>query len=361
VGSAAASAVGTDAVTARALADLRAFTSWLAEHRVKGYIGEVGWPDDAKGDAAQWNRLAERWFGAADRARLWVTVWATGEWWGSGYPLAPYEVSSSGGAVDTADTQAPVIERHLGSAGVLRGVNVAGGEFGAPSVDATSSFSNANPGTYDTAYHYDSASTFTYLASRGIRLVRIPFRWERIQPALNGSLRAAEVQRLKRAVGRAHAAGLRVIVDMHNYAGYYVQRNGHGVRRDLGAPGMLRAFANVWHRLGRSFRATLGLVGFDLMNEPVDVSSRGGLSPEAVWRKASQAAVEAIRSAGNRKVLLVEGYDWAGAQVWPQQNPVPWIHDPAHNIRYEAHQYFDIDHSGTYSQTYDQENAALGG
>ena len=60
-------------------------------------------------------------------------------------------------------------------------------------------------------------------------------------------------------------------------------------------------------------------------------------------------------------MLLVEGYDWAGAQVWPQQNPVPWIHDPAHNIRYEAHQYFDIDHSGTYSMTYDQENAALGG
>src|SRR6266480_2062596 len=113
-GSAAATAPGTDAVTARALADLRAFTSWLAGHRVKGYIGEVGWPDDAKGDAAQWNRLAERWFGAADRARLWVTVWATGEWWGTGYPLAPYEVSSSGGAVDTADTQAPVIERHLG-------------------------------------------------------------------------------------------------------------------------------------------------------------------------------------------------------------------------------------------------------
>jgi endoglucanase len=360
VGSAPAEASTLDAVTRRALDDLHTFTSWLSEHHVCGFIGEVGWPDDAKGDAAQWNALAERWFRAADRARLWVAVWATGEWWGTNYALAPYEASSDG-AVDTTDTQAPVIERHLGTARILRGVNVAGGEFGAPSVSPTSSFSNRNPGAYGSAYHYDTSATFRYLRSRGLRLVRIPFRWERIQPRPGGALSAAEVRRLKAVVGRAHAAGLRVILDMHNYAGYYEDEGGLGVRRNLGDRGMLDAFANVWHRIGRSFRSVPGLVGFDLMNEPVDISPSGGLTPEALWRKASQAAVSGIRSAGDGRLVLVEGYDWSGAQVWKRENPRPWIHDPAHRVRYEAHQYFDLDHSGTYTMTYDQVNAALGG
>ena len=73
-------------------------------------------------------------------------------------------------------------------------------------------------------------------------------------------------------VGRAHGAGLRVILDMHNYAGYYEQQSGHGVRRNLGDPGMLRSFADVWRRMGRTFRTVPGVLGFDLMNEPVNVS-----------------------------------------------------------------------------------------
>ena len=290
-----------------------------------------------------------------------MTVWATGEWWGTGYKLAPYEVNASGGSVDRADTQAPVIERHPGTVRVLRGVNVAGGEFGAPQDDPTSDFSNRNPGAYNQAYHFDSAATFRYLAGRGIRLVRIPFRWERVQRSLGGPLDAEEVRRLKAVVGRAHGAGLRVILDMHNYAGYYEQQSGHGVRRNLGDHGMLRSFADVWRRMGRTFRTVPGVLGFDLMNEPVDVSGRDGLSPAAVWRKASQLAVSAIRATGDRRLVLVEGYDWSGVRNWGSINGPPWIHDPARHVRYEAHQYFDIDHSGTYSMTYRQENAALAG
>jgi hypothetical protein len=58
--------------------------------------------------------------------------------------------------VDAADVQAAVLERHASSGAALRGVNVAGAEFGAPQIEPTSSFSNRDPGTYDTAYHYDA-------------------------------------------------------------------------------------------------------------------------------------------------------------------------------------------------------------
>jgi len=156
--------------------------------------------------------------------------------------------------VNTADSQAAVLERHLGSSGVLRGVNVAGGEFAAPESDPTSEFSNRNPGAYNVAYHYDSAATFRFLASRGLRVVRLPFRWERIQPSLGGPLDRSEARRLRRVIARAHDAGV---------------------------------------------------------------------------------------------------------QDWSEANPRPWIHDPAGNVRYQAHQYFDLDHSGAYAMSYAQQDEAL--
>lgn len=211
-----ARAAGDDALHDRVRAELAVFTDWLARNRVKGYVGEVGWPGESA-DAEEWNGLAQAWYRDADAARLWVTAWATGEWWGTGYRLAVYEDRFAGAGVDSAAGQAAVLEAHPSTAAYRRGVNVAGGEFGAPVDSPTSSFSNASPGVYDRAYHYDSQATFDWLASRWIRLVRLPFRWERLQPTLGRKLDPAELGRLREAVGRARRAGLRVILDMHDY------------------------------------------------------------------------------------------------------------------------------------------------
>jgi hypothetical protein len=175
-----------DALHRRVRAELKVFTDWLAENGVQGYIGEVGWPDDVREDYTRWNALAEAWFEDADTADLWATVWATGEWWKHPYyPLAVYENRLSGPGVDTANTQAPVVEAHPTTQSYLRGVCVAGAEFGTPGpLVKRSRFSNTRPGVYDTAYHYDSQETFTYLAGRGIQLVRLAFRWERLQRTL---------------------------------------------------------------------------------------------------------------------------------------------------------------------------------
>lgn len=147
--------------------------------RPAGYVGEVGWPDEEGSEAQPWNTLAECWYQDADAANLWATAWATGEWWGTTYSLAAYQDRDSRAGVDSARSQARVVERHASAPGRLRGVNLAGGEFGAPNIAPTSSFSNLHRGTYGHDYHYDSQETYRYLVGRGIRLVRIPFRWER--------------------------------------------------------------------------------------------------------------------------------------------------------------------------------------
>jgi hypothetical protein len=51
--------------------------------------------------------------------------------------------------------------------------------------------------------------------------------------------------------------------------------------------------------------------------------------------------------------IIVEGDEWANAQYWQAYNANLNITDPANNIVYEAHQYFDGG-SGDYTQTYGQ-------
>lgn len=339
-----------DALQARVRSELSVFTGWLQANGVQGYIGEVGWPNNA--DTAAWNALATSWYADAAAAGLWTTAWSAGEWWGCGYKLSVYvwsTCSTMDGSLSVARSQAAVIEAQAGAD--RRGVNMSGGDFGTPGpLDPTSTFSNANPGTYDSAYHFDTQQSFSYVASRGINLVRVPVRWERVQPVLGGALNAAEVQRIADAVARAGAAGMRVIIDIHNYGAYWLSDGTQGVRRPIGSAEVTVAhFASLWRNLSTAFKANAGVAGYGLMNEPV------GMAGPAAWEQASQAAVTAIRQNADSKLVLVAGYNWSGAQQWTNQHPRAWITDA--NIRYEAHHYWDRDNSGAYVNSYAAEVA----
>jgi endoglucanase len=349
---------GCDALCGRTRAELNSFANWLAANHVNGVIGEVGWPDNSAGEATEWNRLGEAWYEAADAAGLPVTAWSVGEWWRD-YKLAVYRASGRSDGVDRPNTQASVVERHRSRGQVLRGVNVSGGEFGAPSVDATSSFSNAAPGVYDRDYHYDGQQTFDYLASRGVKVVRIPFRWERIQPELGAPLDRGELARLRALVGRAHRARLQVVLDLHNFGAYYLFDGQQGVREPLGSsqlPGDL--LVDVWVRLSLAFRNDPGVLAYSIMNEPNGLPpGAGGLSPAQAWERDSQAVVEALRRHGDEKTIAVPGYDWSTVRGWSDTHPRAWIRDPAKNVVYEAHHYFDQHHTGEYPLTYAEELA----
>ena len=348
-----------DALQRRVLGELDRFSAWLEANQARGYVGEVGWPDAASGDAEKWNALAERWFDRADAADLWVTGWATGEWWHD-YELSIYEnlQGDSESGVDTANTQAPVFEAHPATSSYGRGITVNGGEFGSPIMAKTSRFSNANPGRYQTRYHYDWQHTFDYLARRGVDHARIPFRWERLQPRLGAPLDDDEVRRLRSVIGRAREAGLTAILDMHNYGAYYLSNGNEGVRRPIGSSHVTTAaFADVWKRISLEFGNTEGVIGYALMAEPYDMPSKRRRSAAEVWEKASQKALEAIRSTGDRTMVSVAGYSWSALVRWHKVHPDGWIEDPVDNFLYEAHHYWDRDYSGSYARSYDSEVA----
>jgi hypothetical protein len=338
----------------RVRAELRAFTDWLETNGARGYIGEVGWPNDFHGEAAQWNRLADAWYADADAARLWVAYWDSGESRNT-YPLAAYKPAVwMRPAVSIVDTQAEVIEAHRSTVDYQRGIYLATGVRGAPYQDETASaFSNANPGVFGADYKYDETSTHAFLASRGLSFVTIGFRWERLQPALGAEFEPTEIERLRAAVSSARSAGLQVILQPFNKGAYYKFDGSRGVKRMIGSPTCTQAhFNDLWVRLSNEFKDDSTVIAYGLMNEPAE-----SISPRN-WEIVSQAALDAIRANGDAKLIMLPGARWSALRDWLATHPTAWINDPAQNFRYEAHHYFDSDGSGVYASRYAEESAS---
>ncbi len=338
---------GSNVLAERARADLSSFTGWLRSGPTpaRGFIGEVGWPGNpTAGGDLRWNDVASSWYRDAAKSGLWVAAWASGEFWSSSYKLLLY----AGGS---ATPQAAVLEAQASTA--RRGVNVAGAEFATPVNEAVSGFSNANPGRPGVDYLYPSQATFDALAARGTGFVRLPVRWERLQPALGEPLDPGEAARLVAALDRAHEAGLDVIVDVHNYGAYYLAdaSSGRGVRRPIGSTAVpVTAFADLWRRLSELLAGNPAVTGYGLMNEPV------GMRGAAVWEAASRSAAAAIRGTGDTTRIFVQSYDWGGVRQFAAEHPRgPWLREA--NVWYEAHQYFDADRSARYAASFDDEAA----
>ncbi len=178
------------------------------------------------------------------------------------------------------------------SGSLLRGINDAGGEFGSPAPqDATSTFSNANPGVYDQHYHYSKAGTISFLSGRGIKTIRLPFRLERLF-APDGTMIVAERDRIKRYLDDAQLAGAKVVLDAHNYGGYYLFDGTQGVRRPVGSAEFTRAtFAAMCKAIYSTWDAHPAFLGLGLMNEPIDL-------PESMNRTGSELVTDGGIEAG---------------------------------------------------------------
>jgi endoglucanase len=196
------------------------------------------------------------------------------------------------------------------------------------------------PGVYGTDYVYPSVASTAYYQAQGMNLIRLGFRWERLQPLLMAGLEPAELDRLRAFVEGSTARGLHVLLNPHNYAQY----RGHAI----GTPEVPQAaFADFWRRLALEFKFN-PRVQFGLVNEPHSL-------PTETWGAAAQAAIDAIRATGADNLITVPGNGYTGAWSWfesgwygtPNATVMAGVHDPKSRMVFEVHQYFDKDGSGT--------------
>lgn len=170
-----------------------------------------------------------------------------------------------------------------------RGINLSGAEYG------------DRDGVPGVNFTYPSEETVRYFAGKGMNVVRLPFRWERLQPVLSQPFDGAELQRLKDAVDLIQKHGMAVVLDPHNF-GYYDKT------QVTQQPATDLAFGDFWARLAIEFANRKGVL-FGLMNEPHDIKA-----PD--WLEAANTAIRSIRTVGARNLILVPGTNWSGAHSW---------------------------------------------
>lgn len=197
------------------------------------------------------------------------------------------------------------------------------------------------PGVLGQNYTYPTFQDLYYFKSKGVRLIRFPFKWERIQHELNGPLNHAQDLRImKELIAEAERIGMYIMPDMHNYC----RRKVNGVSYKFGESAALTKehFADVWTKLAVEFKDFKNIWGYDLMNEPYS------LAP-GVWFDAAQAAIDGIRTVDTTTPIVVEGESYAAASSWPTTGgKLINLVDPSNSLIFQAHTYFDRDKSGLY-------------
>jgi endoglucanase len=212
-----------------------------------------------------------------------------------------------------------------------RGIGISGAELNP----------DHNPAVYGKDYVYPSVRELNYYANKGFTVLRLPYRWERLQPSLFGNLDPVELDRIKNTLASAKARNMQVILSPHNYGRYFRD----GTETLIGTANVpIEAFADFSYKVASAFAGNDAIYALSLMNEPHD--------SQGFWKKTAQAGLDAIRAADRERLVLAPGDEWSGAWSWKLYNDDFILDDPADHIRYEAHQYFDFDHSGTYKLGY---------
>ena len=198
------------------------------------------------------------------------------------------------------------------------GVNLAGAEFTPAAI----------PGIYGSDYLYPDPVELDYYYSKGFNYVRLPILWERLQPTMLGALATVEIARVDAFMDAAAQRNMKVILDLHNYG------------KHTGVLSLPAELADFWAKIAARYSNHAAIFAYDLMNEPNATNGS--------WPSMAQAAVDAIRTVDTTHAVIVAGGNWSTAMNWQQDNLNLVINDASNNIIYEAHQYFDANHSGTY-------------
>jgi endoglucanase len=229
---------------------------------------------------------------------------------------------------------------------VKPGINLGGGEFSHTIIPGVLGTNYTYPTTTWNNIDTGDLSGFAYWQSKGMRIIRLPFKWDRIQRTLGGALYETDMAYIDNAVAQTAALGMWLILDVHNSAYYNIS----GTDYKIGSAQVTQAhFNDLWTRLANRYK-NYPHVMFGLMNEPDDTWTA------AAWRDIALQTVSAIRATGATNTILIQGVYWSGAYSWTAEwagggNGQAWAGRLPDGCLLEMHHYLDPPVSGAYSST----------
>lgn len=192
------------------------------------------------------------------------------------------------------------------------------------------------PGKFKTNYFFPAPGYLAKWREKGIRTIRFPIMWERLQWELYEELDEDYARLIDETLKQAAESDVRVILDVHNYARYKKQVIG-----SEHVP--ISAYQDLLERMAKRWKDHQGLYAYDIMNEPHGVDEH--------WPAAAQAGIDAIRKYDRERPLLIEGNFWSSSYQWPKRNDaLLQLKDPADKLIFSAHLYIDKHGSGHYKE-----------
>jgi aryl-phospho-beta-D-glucosidase BglC (GH1 family) len=224
----------------------------------------------------------------------------------------------------------------------IRGINITGGEI------SIGGYGEGVIGFLNKSYLYhDKSKIWKSLSQKGIKHVRFPVRLERLFRT-NGDIKRNDMHALETAIELAKDNGIKISIDIHNYANMRIHNNVEKLSKDSAFS--IEFYKKTLRRFARLADDHDNIESISIMNEPVGVSK-----PQ--WEYISQIAVDTLREANYNKMIYVSTWFWGGIQDATHHSK-PWIIDSGPHA-YEVHQYFDHGHSGFYRNSYQHDEIAI--
>lgn len=188
---------------------------------------------------------------------------------------------------------------------------------------------------WDDPQYRPTLDELKYYSAKGVRIIRLPLRWGRLQPTLNGPLNVDEVSWLESFIGQANSWHITVDIDLH----LRTQTD------DLNFGPKLppESLVDLWGKLAAALHNIPGICGYDIANEPDHEPGYQGR-----WPARANAVINAIRKVDGNHYIFVGEDNWDSSSLWNAKE-AEQIKDPVNRLVYEAHSYWDDDKSGNYA------------
>ncbi|KAF2204521.1 putative endoglucanase 1 [Delitschia confertaspora ATCC 74209] len=233
------------------------------------------------------------------------------------------------------------------------GVAESSGEFGVYSQTKQKGF--GLPGRFGVDYQFiDQKGIDVYVDQNKVNLFRIAFLLERMCPlsyGLGAKFNETHFDYFKQAVDYVTVTkSAYCILDPHNYMRYNDPSQQPMTGSIIGDTSDKTAattaqFGAFWGELAGRFKDNEKVI-FGLMNEPHDMKT-------SLVIENNQAAIDAIRKAGAKQLILAPGNSWTGGHSWTEgsdpSTQMTKLKDPENNTAFDIHEYLDNDFSGGHA------------